>query len=335
MSWLGLDIGGANLKVADGYQFARLRPFALWREPERLAEQLGIVLQQTLPARHLAVTMTGELADCYASKAQGVAAIVNAVVRAADGRQVAIYGSHGGFVTADQACRQPSLVASANWHALATLAARQAEGDGLLIDVGTTTTDIIRLIGGRPDPDGFTDTQRLLAGELVYSGVWRTPLAAIVDALPWRSAEYPVTRELFATTLDAYLTLGEIEEDSENTNTADGRPATRAAARARLARMICTDPTDFTDADAERFAGAVAARQRADLLQAVRRVADSRQALPQRIIVAGQGEFLGRQVAHQAFPHAAIVSLTDRLGTTISVCAPAHAVAVLAREQTC
>jgi probable H4MPT-linked C1 transfer pathway protein len=335
MSWLGLDIGGANLKVADGYRFALLRPFALWREPKRLSEELGIVLEQAPSAERLAVTMSGELADCFSSKPQGVAAIVEAVVRAAEGRQVAIYGIDGDFVTVEQACRQPAQVASANWHALATLAARCAEGAGLLIDVGTTTTDIIRLVGGQPDHVGFTDTQRLLAGELVYSGVWRTPLAALVDTLPWRAAECPVARELFATTLDVYLTLGEIPEDGENNNTADGRPATRPAARARLARMICADGSDVTDADAEGFAAAVAARQRADLRDAAWRVVRCGQGSPQRIVVSGQGAFLARQIAQQAFPEAALVSLNDRLGAAVSVCAAAHAVAVLARERAC
>ncbi|NIP85991.1 MAG: H4MPT-linked C1 transfer pathway protein [Planctomycetales bacterium] len=333
MDWLGLDIGGANLKVADGGQFARTRPFALWRQPQQLAAELQRLLQEAPACRQLAVTMTGELADCYASKAEGVVAIVEAAVRAAPSRQVAIYSHEGRFLSADQAVGQPDLVAAANWHALATFAARHVAADGLLIDVGSTTMDVVRLVEGRPAPAGRTDTQRLLAGELIYSGVGRTPLAMLVEVLPWRGAECPVARESFATTLDVYLMRGELAEESTNTDTADGRPATRAAAQARLARMICADPAEVTEADALGFADAVAARQRAALEQAVRRVAGRARGGPQQMVVSGQGEFLARQAAAQAFPQAGLVSLADRAGAAISLCAAAHAVAVLAEEQ--
>ncbi len=330
MNWLGLDIGGANLKFADSRRFAHLRPFALWREPARLSEELANVLQRAPQAEGLAVTMTGELADCFATKGQGVAAIVQAVVAVAEGRTVSIYGYGGRFLSTDQACRQPAQVASANWHALATLAAGWTEGDGLLIDVGSTTTDIIRLVDGRADEAGRTDTQRLLSGELVYSGVGRTPLAALAGGWPFRGAECPLAREFFATTQDVYLMLGEMAEQPENTHTADGRPATRAAAHARLARMICADASDVSVDEAAGFAASVAARQGAELREAVRRVVAAGRATPGQVVVSGQGEFLACQVAQAELPRAQIVSLAARLGPDVSVCAPAHAVAVLA-----
>ena len=45
MSWLGIDIGGANLKAADGRGWARSVPFALWRQPKMLAETLGALVE--------------------------------------------------------------------------------------------------------------------------------------------------------------------------------------------------------------------------------------------------------------------------------------------------
>src|SRR6202030_2937868 len=101
-------------------------------------------------------------------------------------------------------------------------------GSGLLIDVGSTTTDVIPLSGGRAVPRGVTDAARLQTSELVYTGARRTPVCALVHE--------GVAAELFATTLDVYLTLGAFAEDS-STDTADGRPATRPRAHARLARM--------------------------------------------------------------------------------------------------
>ena len=41
---IGIDVGGANLKLADGRGFHLSRPFALWRHPERLAAELKALL---------------------------------------------------------------------------------------------------------------------------------------------------------------------------------------------------------------------------------------------------------------------------------------------------
>ena len=43
---LGLDIGGANLKASDGEARSVARPFALWREPHRLAAALRELLDE-------------------------------------------------------------------------------------------------------------------------------------------------------------------------------------------------------------------------------------------------------------------------------------------------
>ncbi|MEO8493517.1 MAG: H4MPT-linked C1 transfer pathway protein, partial [Planctomycetota bacterium] len=86
MQWLALDIGGANLKVADGLGHAESFPFALWREPEHLVQELRTLIAQSPRCDRLAVTMTGELADCFENKTAGVTFILDAVQQAADGR---------------------------------------------------------------------------------------------------------------------------------------------------------------------------------------------------------------------------------------------------------
>ncbi|HEY5311305.1 MAG TPA: tetrahydromethanopterin-linked C1 transfer pathway, partial [Pirellulales bacterium] len=98
MSWLALDVGGANLKVADGRGFGATVPFALWREPQRLAAALASLLRSAPPAERLAATMTGELADCFTTKAEGVRAIVAALEEIAAGRLLHIYRTDGRLV---------------------------------------------------------------------------------------------------------------------------------------------------------------------------------------------------------------------------------------------
>ena len=90
----------------------------------------------------------------------------------------------------------------------------------------------------------------------MYAGVRRTPVCALAAELPWRGGTTGLSAELFATTLDIYLTLGEIREDPNDHATADGRPATVDAARDRLARMVGADREGFSAEDALAFAQA-------------------------------------------------------------------------------
>jgi len=335
---LALDVGGANLKLADGRGFARTKPFPLWRQPEQLAAALGSLLAEAPPAGRLAVTMTGELADCFATKRDGVRHILDAVEEAAAGRPLRVYATDGRFVSAQQARESPLDVAAANWHALARFAARFAgDGPALLIDIGSTTSDLVPIVAGRPAPRGTTDPERLLTGELVYTGVVRSPLCAIVSSLPWRGGECPVAQELFATSLDAYLTLGDLPErtgdlQKGDPQTADGRPATRAAAHRRLARAICADEEIFDGADARAAADALQRAQLARLGVAGRQVVAGLPAPPARCVVSGQGAFLARRLAARLCPAAEVVSLDEQLGPEASDAAAAHALAVVARE---
>ncbi len=327
-SLVALDISGANLKIADGRGYAASEAFALWREPQRLAEALRRLLAVAPPTEHLVATMTGELADCFRSKSEGVAAIVKAIVDAADGRTVGIYLTDGSLAPPAEANRRPLEAAASNWHVLARFAARYLPGGcGLLIDIGSTTCDIIPIRDGQPVAVGKTDPERLAAGELVYTGVVRSPVCAVVTELPWRGAMCPVAQELFATTLDAYLVLGDLPEEPDNLQTADGRPATREFARERLARMICADRDMFDECDALAAARAVREAQ-------VQRIARGLHS-PTAAVISGQGEFLARRVLEQVGFGGQVVSLGEQLGPRVSQAAPAHALAVLGREDGC
>ena len=333
MSWLALDIGGANLKIADGVGYAVSREFPLWQRPGELSAELTEMIALAPPAERIAVTMTGELADCFATKAEGVGVILDAVEQAAAAREVLVYLCGGKFVTPLAARAEALLAAASNWHALAAFAGRYCVGWGLLVDVGSTTTDIIPLSSNGPQAVGQTDPERLVTGELVYTGVERSPLCGIVRNVPWRGEQCAVAQELFATAADAYLVLGELEEDVQNTNTADGRPRTKAHAHARLARSICADTTMFSWDDARRAAAAVRDAQLALLESAARRVLGRLEVSPQTVVLAGHGEFVARILLERLDYAGPVISLTDELEPQISRCATAHALAVLASER--
>jgi len=335
MSWLAIDIGGANLKASDGCRYALSIPFELWKEPENLTGQLRRLIAEAPTSERLAVTMTGELADCFPSKAEGVRFILKAVVQAAGARETSVYLADGQGVSPQMAMAKPELAAASNWHALARFAGRYAsDGAALLVDVGSTTCDIIPLRDGRLAALGRNDTERMFAGELVYTGVERTPLCAVANQVPYRGQWYPIAREFFATMRDVYLVLGELSEQPEDTDTADGRPATKNASRARLGRMICADPEQLDQADALVMSQSFADAQASDIRAAVRKVVERMPSLPQTVVLSGHGEFVARRVLSKSGLQTQVVSLTELLGPDMSRAATAYALATLAREVT-
>jgi probable H4MPT-linked C1 transfer pathway protein len=324
---LGLDIGGANLKAAHTDGTAKIQPFALWKHPRTLQDALRKLLGTFAAYDQVAVTMTGELCDCFATRREGVRFILDAVEQVTDGKPVKVWRTDGRFVDPKDARAEPLQAAAANWLALATFAGRYAPGgSAMVVDVGSTTTDLIPLQDGRPVPRARDDTSRLRYRELVYTGVRRTPLCALLGGQG--------AAEWFATTLDVYLVLGDVPEDASDCDTADGRPATRAAAHARLARMVCADAETTTEAERYQLAGDIQARQVGLLGEALAVVSACLPATPATFILAGSGEFLARKVLDlPSGEPVRCVSLAEHLGSEISHAACAHAVAVLAGEQ--
>ncbi|HEX5442790.1 MAG TPA: hydantoinase/oxoprolinase family protein [Pirellulales bacterium] len=331
---LALDIGGANLKAADGHGFATSRFFPLWQKPQELSAALRSLVADSPQADTLAVTMTGELADCFQTKAEGVAQILAAVMQAAGERRVLVYATDGRLLALEEACRAPLAVAAANWHALARFAGRLIpRGTALLIDLGSTTCDLIPLFNGQPVATAATDPERLASGELVYTGVIRSPVCAIVSALPWRGRQVPVAQEMFATMYDVYLALGDLPENAGNRHTADGRPALRTFARDRLARQICADRTMFDDRDAQTAAASVARTQLSRIAIAAQTVLGRLPGPPASVVTSGQGEFVARRLLNKLAVNANIISLAERLGPVVSQAATAHALAELVRDE--
>ena len=340
-TWLGLDIGGANLKAALVSGQAASRAFAVWKRPEGLADAIGDLLGDFPGFDGVALTMTAELCDCFATKAEGVLAIIEAVRRAVGDQPVRVWGIDGVFHEMDDLRSSPRVAAASNWLALATVAARSIpSGEGLLIDIGSTTTDLIPLHDGRPKlspihdgrrcPTAWTDTDRLRMETLVYAGVRRTPLCALATHLDWQGGPIGLAAELFATTLDVYLTLDAIPPDPSDLDTADGRPATLDAARDRLARMVGADRDEFGPADANELARSFDGTLVNRLVGSVARLS----AGPFRsTVVSGSGEFLARRVAGRVVqPGGSVISLAEAWGPVASVAACAFAVATLAEE---
>lgn len=326
---LAFDVGGANIKLATKDGYAATQPFALWKQPERLSDELTRLVNAAPPCDRIAATMTGELADCFASKRDGVHAIVDALLKASGQRSLSIYLTDGTFVSPETAKEKAELVAASNWHALATYAAEFSHArEAVLVDIGSTTCDVIPIKDGAVIAAGKTDTQRLLTQELMYVGIERTPLCALTTTLPYRDFECPIARELFATTLDVFLLTGDIAERPDERNTADGRPATRANAISRLGRMICADEGEFDERDAVAIADFLAfefSEMIGDAITSIGR----RYGLgaKPKIILSGHGDFVLARISKDK---SRIHRLADSIGSDAARVAPAYAVACLA-----
>src|SRR4051794_19144332 len=254
---LGWDIGGAHLKlvfVEGGEITTALQvPCALWRGLDELRQAVSSTLAGLPAADRHAVTMTGELADLFPDRAHGVAGILDVLAEFVPAEHVAIYTTTGEFIGANQARAEPGAVASANWHATARHLACTLS-DGLLVDIGSTTTDIVPVVAGAIAARGLTDGDRLATGELLYSGIVRTPLTAMTRFAPFGGCSVGVMAELFATAADAHRLAGTLPEGADLQATADGRGKTPDESRARLARMIGRDAADATEAAWRRLA---------------------------------------------------------------------------------
>jgi probable H4MPT-linked C1 transfer pathway protein len=291
---LAVDIGGANTKAAwfDGESVrTRSRPFEVWRDRDALAGVLREIGAGSADA--VAITMTAELSDAFRTKREGVAFVLDAAQAAFGDRPLSVLTTAGELVTAQEARARSWDVAAANWVATA-LAVAAAYSDALLIDVGSTTTDIVPIAAGCVAATADNDLERLLAGELVYTGVLRTNLAAIAPRVPVRGAWCPVSSEYFAISGDVHLVLGQLDPEAYDCPTPDGRPATVAFARERIARLVCSDVEQLQEDEIEAIAAYLGGEQLRQIEEAARR---ARLAPDAPVVAVGSGAFLAREVA--------------------------------------
>jgi probable H4MPT-linked C1 transfer pathway protein len=297
----GWDVGGVNTKVArvEGGVVRELRsiPFEIQRAPGELGALIARLAREvdSAPEDHHAVTMTAELSQYFLTKSEGVRFVLDAFESALPQSAIQVYGTDGAFHRVDEARGNTLLAAASNWTATASLVANRWP-DAVLVDIGTTTTDIIPIRDGIVVARGRTDPDRLRTGELLYLGALRTPVEAIVHEVPLGDSMAGVSAESFALAGDVYLWLGALEEDDYTVPTPDGRAATRAGARDRLARVVCADRELLDDSDIDAIARHVARAQVERVAQALERVIAHHPSIL-RVVTAGLGSFIARQAA--------------------------------------
>lgn len=350
---IGWDIGGAHIKAAllnNKGDIIALTQYAcpLWRGISQLEQAIPIILRQfnnPIPASIHAITMTGELVDCFTDRHDGVAQIIHAMKTLLASTELFFFTANSGlFAEPIITPEHYSAIASANWLASATFTAQQIKA-GLFIDIGSTTSDLVLIQDNQVIAQGISDYERLCTQELIYTGIIRTPVMAIIQSIPHAihapysqniGAAVTIMAEYFATMADVYRITGELNEAHDQTATADGAEKTVLASARRLSRLI---GCDFIAEELTRWQG-IAYYCRAEQLKLIKTACIQQLARTTNatipLIGAGVGRFLIKQIAldlklpyidfSELLPsinHASLLSPAD--------CAPAIAVAYLAK----
>jgi (4-(4-[2-(gamma-L-glutamylamino)ethyl]phenoxymethyl)furan-2-yl)methanamine synthase len=367
---IGWDIGGAHVKAVRLDSEGRIaqvsqQACALWKGLHLLEASLQSILQSWSLAPETcmhAVTMTGELVDLFENRAQGVREIAATVKKRLPEAVFYMAGTDQPASFTATINGLESSIASMNWHASALCLAEISHGlaeishglaeishglaetsDGLaeistdsmlIVDIGSTTSDITLCHARQLLDYGWTDAERMASHGLLYSGVVRTPLMAFGPYIAWQQQARHLAAEYFATTADVYRVLGELDPAHDLADTADGQDRSVAASMRRLARMLGHDLEDAASSDWQSLALAFKQQQVTSLMHAIVSCIAHSGLHPQSLTGLGAGSFLLPAIAQQLnltyIPATTWMSAEDpTLKDHAQVCFPAYAVARL------
>ncbi|MDT8311467.1 MAG: H4MPT-linked C1 transfer pathway protein, partial [Methylophaga sp.] len=139
----GWDIGGAHLKVTRCDRRGQLTnsielACPLWQGIDGLVQSLkqALALLDNHQDQHF-ITMTGESADCFANRQQGVTDIINTITAYLTAANCHVFSQSQTWLNLADAKQHWRQVASMNWLATGSWLAKQYS-DALLIDIGST-----------------------------------------------------------------------------------------------------------------------------------------------------------------------------------------------------
>jgi probable H4MPT-linked C1 transfer pathway protein len=307
--------------------------FPIWKEPEKLVRVLLALVKRLGASRldGLGVTMTAELSDAYKTKREGVNQILLCVKESFPNVSIYVLNTEAELEPLGIAEKDPLGVGAANWAATGWLVARLVQ-NCVVVDVGSTTTSIIPIVGAKVAAKGKTDLDKLICGELVYTGSLRTNVAAIVHSVPIKNGVAGVSSELFALSGDVHLALGNISTDQYTSETADGRGRTLPEALARLARVVCADMEMLTQREIIDMAKYIYEKQIMQVAEGLNKAYSYMKTLTSNkvtVVVTGLGkDFIARKAAEKIGADA-IVDLGTMIQSNATLATPAFGVALM------
>jgi len=254
---LGMDIGGANTKLAllkffDSKlesSFSHLEYFPFWEKtlneiPTMLKRVLSKIIKKAKvkikDINFFSIAITAELSDAFKTKKEGISIILNALAEVLDKNKLRFISNNGEFLAYPDAKNGFISISGANWVSTSLFLGKFIS-KCILIDAGSTTIDIIPILDGIPVTKGKNDIERLMNHELIYTGGLRATIPSITHFVPYKGSMIRISFEKFALVSDIHRILYNISEDEYINDTADKRSKSIEDCYARLARIICID----------------------------------------------------------------------------------------------
>ncbi|ABR56207.1 Hydantoinase/oxoprolinase [Methanococcus aeolicus Nankai-3] len=328
---LGIDIGGANTKItemkSDGTYKIHHIYFPMWRNNKELTNLLAKYNHKDITK--IALVMTAELADSYETKKEGVIDILNSVKNAFPNKEIFIFDVDGNFLTPSEAVKQHIKVSASNWTATAEFVKNNIcpNDNCILIDMGSTTTDIIPIVNGKIVAQK-TDLDRLINNELLYVGTLRTPISFLSNTVEYKckneNTTINVSSEYFAITGDINIIMDKITTNDYTCDTPDGAPTNKQNCKIRLSKVLCGDLEQIGEEEINEVAKQFYAKLLNLIKSNVDKVATKYNI--NNIVITGLGEPILIDALRQEYN---IISIKEGYNKDVSLATPSFAVAEL------
>lgn len=243
IKFLGVDIGGAHLKlvgtnIKKKVIFVSYLKCPIWEDINNLRLHLTS-LKAKIDINYVicCITMTAELCDCFENRNSGVKKIFS--ICKESGLNFFFF-SNSFCAPTKKLCT--SSVSSMNWLAPAVFLKEKIK-NAILIDFGSTTTDITIIQNYHLSNLGYTDFDRLKNSELVYTGIVRTPIFSISKSLLIEGMKLTIIPEQFSNMADIYRIRDSLPKNVDLFSTMDKKDKSKISSLKRVSRNFGFDYT--------------------------------------------------------------------------------------------
>ena len=240
--YLGVDIGGANLKIVGLDKNKQINLVSqekceIWKGLSDFDKKIIKVNKLISNKTVIGITMTAEMCDYFKKRKKGVKKIIKHIRKGLNKNVYFWENLNNKSFSMDPSYKN---VASMNWLATGKFISKKIS-NSIVIDLGSTTTDLVFIRKNQIINKGFTDLKRLILSELIYTGFTRTPLFGITDKLKFNKKNYSLLPENFANISDVYRVLKKTSSKIDLFDTMDGRSKSFSNSLRRVARNFGFD----------------------------------------------------------------------------------------------
>ena len=292
MKIIGWDIGGAHIKAAK-IDFKKKTSKTkqlyspIWKNVNYLKKSIKLIKKKLGKTNYHAITMTAELSDIFPDRKNGVKHIINLSSKILGEKNIFFY-SKKNFLKKKLAIKKPFELNSMNWHATASFISNFFP-NCILVDIGSTTSDIIPIKNKEIISKDVSDYQRLKSNELIYLGVLRTPIQAV-------ERKKNLINENFANLSDVYRVLNKIPSTFDLLPTLDSKTKNKHDSARRIARIFGKDYKKNHFLKWKKIAYQIEGEHLKILKSVIKKIEKKNFLKKVPIIGAGIGEFLVKKI---------------------------------------